>query len=84
MTLYKLYKNLKKPLNNSQFTFSANRLNNSYDHFIGINGKNHLSLLFSTLKPAGKNENIQNLKLNHGITATIKINKKILRKNLVF
>ena len=80
MTLYKLYKNLKKPLNNSQFTFSAKRLNNSYDHFIGINGKDHLSLLFSTSKPFGKNVNIQNLKLNHGITATIRINKKNIKK----
>ena len=80
MIFTKIYKSLKKPVSDSQFTYSAKTINRNNNHFIGINGKGHLSLLLSTSKPSGKPENIQNLKLNHGIKATIKIKKKIFKK----
>ena len=41
MIFTKIYKSLKKPVSDSQFTYSAKTINRNNNHFIGINGKGH-------------------------------------------
>ena len=61
-----------KPKEKNNYIYNTKNIQNSKNHFIGINGLGHIALLFSTKNPKGKEENIQNLQLNHSIKATIK------------
>ena len=72
MSLLQNYKSLLKPKKKNNYIFNTKNIKNSKNHFIGINGLGHIALLFSTKNPKGKEENIQNLQLNHSIKATIK------------
>ena len=80
MSLFEKYKKLKKPKDKNQYRFDTLNLKKSKNHFIGINGLEHVALLFSTTNPKGKEENIQNLKLNHGVKAAIKYKGKETKK----
>ncbi len=72
MSLIQNYKSLLKPKEKNNYIYNTKNIQNSKNHFIGINGLGHIALLFSTKNPKGKEENIQNLQLNHSIKATIK------------
>jgi hypothetical protein len=72
MNLAKDFKKLLIPKGKNSDIYNTKNIQNSNNHFIGINGLGHIALLFSTKSPKGKEENIQNLQLNHSIKATIK------------
>ncbi len=80
MSLVKIYKNLIKPKEQNNYIYNTLNIKNSKNHFIGINGFGHIALLFSTKNPKGKEENIQNLQLNHSIKATIKFKGNKIKK----
>ncbi len=80
MSLIKDYKNLLKPKEKNNYIYNTKNIQNSKNHFIGINGFGHIALLFSTKSPRGKEENIQNLQLNHSIKATIKFKENKTKK----
>ncbi|WP_415312892.1 PD-(D/E)XK motif protein [Candidatus Pelagibacter sp. Uisw_106] len=80
MSLLKIYKKLKKPENTNKNSFNTENLKKSNNHYIGINGLGHIAILFCTTSPKGKEENIQNLQLHHGMQATIKFNGKESKK----
>ena len=80
MSLLKIFKKLKKPKITNKNSFNTVNLKKSKNHFIGINGLGHVAILFSTTSPKGKEENIQNLQLQHGAQAKIKHKGKELKK----
>lgn len=81
MSLIQNYKSLSKPKEKNNYIYNTKNIQSSKNHFIGINGLGHIAILFSTKSPKGKEENIQNLQLNHSIKATIKFNgNKTIKK----
>ena len=76
MSLYKKYKKISKLKNRSDKSFNTVKLSQTSKHLIGINGKNHVAILFKASKPKGKEEHIRYLNLEHGIECTIFENKK--------
>ena len=72
MSLIQNYRKLLKHKEKNNYIYNTKNIQNSKNQFIGIKGLGHIALLFSTKGPKGKEENIQNLQLNHSIKATIK------------
>jgi len=76
MSLFRKYKNISKLKNKSERSYNTVKLSRNSKHLLGINGKNHVAILFNASKPKGKKENIRYINLEHGITCTIYSNNK--------
>ena len=53
MSLFEKYKKISKLKNKSTLSFNTVKLNRNSKHLLGINGKNHVAILFNASKPKG-------------------------------
>ena len=81
MSLFKKYKKISKLKNKSSKSYNTVRLSRNSKHLLGINGENHVAILFNATKPKGKKENIKYLNLKHEIPCTIYLENKKKKKS---
>jgi len=82
MSLFEKYKKISKLKNKSTLSFNTVKLNRNSKHLLGINGKNHVAILFNASKPKGEKENIKYLNLEHEIPCNIYLKNKKMKKKL--